>query len=817
MAAMQYQQNLHHNMTNKKTTLSFMVRIARTAQKMLLAAALIIFTLTACKKTELSPTDGVQASPPTDNKAPSIDFSNPIFVQNRPNPDEPLKPYAEAARNPLADGDYSDELPVILGQQLQNPYTRDNMATAYNVLYGTQYTAADIPITHYYIKFTPADNDQLAKMDEETELDLYTHPLDYELLQDGDYYAAPGKDPNDIPELYTVVAADELIPSFAPHTVLAALHIPPGDNLVLEEIAESQAASAVYYRTVDSGATYLNRSDVTGIEPLRMPECYNEGANPNPLDSNPTYDDYSCGGGGGGTGGGGIGNPAARPCGDAPLSCTDNRRPRGRIRYWDTQLGGTGSCVPLPTVKVIGKNWFKGVARANHMYTNASGEFVHNLTFKRVKVNVHFRNAGISIRPLRIAKWLRLSIFTLKSRLGNFRNCDMNTIDQVYMRPANKKSRGMEYWTASHVLHGFAEYKAQSDADQMKTFGGWRMKYYIQRDDIARTRGAASQLYLKSYFHNQQGPVDITISVVKIAGYTAKAIAGDVLSAIPASMELLRQVLGSQQPDIVLQYNSYPGDAENSLENMSSSELYKEIYSSYVRVSLMIYSKSESVKAYFKRGDKYIQSAISAVGTIVGILDAGSLYKYIQKFEEAFTSNPFYLTTVATQAAGVYTWITTLQAGLNNGAEEFFEVANGFGEYYGHKLCDRKYGLFADAFFNEKRQLVSSGSGSSSHYKYLEDWDPDVPVDETKMYRIGFFNDLDDNLEDIVENLSNISLNRTDFVSGIKPKDIFKCIIDDEGISPHAISWAQFKLNLTTKFPAQANQINQLCIPYRIP
>jgi hypothetical protein len=782
---------------------------------------LAILALAACKKTDLPP-NGTQAPPPkaTPNFIGGIDLSNPIFVQNRPNPDAPLPEKAAAYRNTarLPDEDYSDELPVILGAQLQNPYTRDNMATAYNVLYGTQYAAADLPITHYYIQFTPANSEQLAQLDEETELDLSTHPLDYELLQDGDYYAAPGKTPNDIPELYTVVAADDVIPGFAPHTILAALHIPPNDDLLLEEIAESQAAGAVYYRTTERDHAYLNRSDVD-VQRVELPDCLNEGVNS--LDYNPwAYD--PCYGGGNAT----EGSPGANPCGGATLVCTESRRPKGRLRYWDTQLGGSGRCVPLQTVKVIGKNWFKGVAPRHHMYTDANGLFVHNKKFKRVKVNVHFRNAGISIRPLRIAKWLRLSIFTLKSRLGHYSSCDMNTIDRLYRRPADKQSREMEYWTASHVLHGFDEFKAQSEADELKPLNGWRLKYYIQRDHIARTRGAESNIYMKSYLHNQQGFADVAISVTKIVNYSLKAIAGDAWNLVPAAAELLRQVLGSQQPDIVLMHNTYPGDAENSLENMTSSELCKEIYSSFTRASLIKNSGSKAVKAYMKKKDKLIQAAISLMGTAISATYANwNLEDFIKKFD---MSNPTMngmggvgmlnaVGSYATMQAAVQTWLGFAQVTEDVISEQFFEIADGFGEYYGHKLADRKYRLEADAFYNEKRLLVSSGNGTSSHYKYLEDWEADVDIDELARLRVGFFNDLEDDIQDEVKNQPDRSLNKIDSVSNIKPKDMFYCIINDGQANPEAATWARLKQNLISKFGSQTNQINQLCIPYRIP
>lgn len=75
--------------------------------------------------------------------------------------------------------------PTILGARLiGNPYSVANMQQASrNLTNGI----AGITENAWYVRFKPSNYSQLATL-EDLDIDLFDYPLDYELIQEGDYY-----------------------------------------------------------------------------------------------------------------------------------------------------------------------------------------------------------------------------------------------------------------------------------------------------------------------------------------------------------------------------------------------------------------------------------------------------------------------------------------------------------------------------------------------------------------------------------------------------------------------------------------------------
>ncbi len=69
--------------------------------------------------------------------------------------------------------------PTILGYRLiGNPYSLANMQQAYTNLYGN---ANGVALTHKYVRFKPSSPQQLSVL-ENLEIDLFDHPLDYDVI-----------------------------------------------------------------------------------------------------------------------------------------------------------------------------------------------------------------------------------------------------------------------------------------------------------------------------------------------------------------------------------------------------------------------------------------------------------------------------------------------------------------------------------------------------------------------------------------------------------------------------------------------------------
>lgn len=220
----------------------------------------------------------------------------------------------------LQDDFVPNEEAIQLGEQLENPYSLDNMRKAFAMLSSetrSGLSVDDITPTHLYIKFKPADADELdALLWENDDIDFYTYPLDYE-CSSGSYYRDPDL-PNDVPTYhYASIPIGRQIPNECKYEVLEELYIPD--------------ESTEYTRTL--APTFINALvkqafEITGNE-------YTADA------------------------------IATRGDGNTRASYTYS----GTIRAWDDFLG---QCIPVPGVVMKCTRWFttvKAITNANGVYT----------------------------------------------------------------------------------------------------------------------------------------------------------------------------------------------------------------------------------------------------------------------------------------------------------------------------------------------------------------------------------------------------------------------------------------------------------------
>lgn len=119
------------------------------------------------------------------------------------------------------------EQSIILGKKLEDPYSVKNMKKALQKLEQEQkksfgVSEQDITTTHLYIKFLPKTEKELSLIKQDTTLILYPYPLDYEILNEGNFIAnyKLGE------PLYASVSIDKKIPSGVMYEVLENLFIP---------------------------------------------------------------------------------------------------------------------------------------------------------------------------------------------------------------------------------------------------------------------------------------------------------------------------------------------------------------------------------------------------------------------------------------------------------------------------------------------------------------------------------------------------------------------------------------------------------------
>lgn len=123
----------------------------------------------------------------------------------------------------------TDSPDIVLGKRLENPYTVENMQKAYNNLKNTGTKSApdiEITATHLYVKFKPKNEEELRILESDSTLIIYDIPLDYEIVQNSDYYHDPTL-PKDQPTYqYASVKIDQELPSEVDYEILSELFIP---------------------------------------------------------------------------------------------------------------------------------------------------------------------------------------------------------------------------------------------------------------------------------------------------------------------------------------------------------------------------------------------------------------------------------------------------------------------------------------------------------------------------------------------------------------------------------------------------------------
>lgn len=115
-----------------------------------------------------------------------------------------------------------------LGKQLENPYSVENMLRAYENLKESGEITEELEITasHLYLKFKPKDEKEFGLLKSDTTLELYAYPLDYEILEGGNFYHDPSLPITQPTYQYCAVSVDKILPTSIEYEILAELFIP---------------------------------------------------------------------------------------------------------------------------------------------------------------------------------------------------------------------------------------------------------------------------------------------------------------------------------------------------------------------------------------------------------------------------------------------------------------------------------------------------------------------------------------------------------------------------------------------------------------
>ncbi len=345
---------------------------------------------------------------------------------------------------------------TILGSQRQNPYEVDLLEHAYAQVYGN---SVNLGPSHYYIRFETQTIDELMTLTD-SDINLYDFPLDYEVIEMGDYYEDPNIGEDEIPYYYGVVKRLSDIPNDVTYTKLADINLNYNSNETLMRRAFELTGNDYdeYLGNDSSSGSYRtsgnNNSTNDRKIPTKSPQNGETGKFP---DTGPEDDDDN-----GGYGGGANSFYTINDCGCQVYS--NPRKPGGCVNVDDTQLGFQG----VRQVKVILKDtWFTedetwtdddGCWKINKLYRKNAWMWVK---FKNNKAKYRFARSGVK------ASWEWA--FTVKDYVGRWKSDPYNNIEVNYGMWSTNGTQAHRYWSAATVNNALHEFHDNAQQDGIAT------------------------------------------------------------------------------------------------------------------------------------------------------------------------------------------------------------------------------------------------------------------------------------------------------------------------------------------------------------
>lgn len=242
----------------------------------------------------------------------------------------------------VAREDEQVEGPIVLGQQLPNPYAIDNMARAFESIHEMfPKVQSPIRVTHQYVKLNVQDEIQMSVLKQDESIVFYPYPLDYEIIRNGTYYRhEEGQCDSCETAQFAAITVNQPIPADIRTETLAELYIP-------EEDADLPK--------------YTGMDDPEQFEEALVAQAFKQ-----------------------------VGLDIERNPGMSTMKTTGSKwRPAGKIRVWDNVVN---TFVSVEGVEVRARRWFtthRGITNGNGDYS-CDGEFRHDANYSLQWDRHHF-------------------------------------------------------------------------------------------------------------------------------------------------------------------------------------------------------------------------------------------------------------------------------------------------------------------------------------------------------------------------------------------------------------------------------------------
>ncbi len=154
---------------------------------------------------------------------------------------------------------------IVLGDRLDNPYTTENMTKALHSVYPTKADRVDVKTTNLYVRFLPKNEDEFELLKNVT-TDLMDHPMDFDILVEGDWYHDPEVEDGEITWQYAVVPRDFDFPDIE-YEVIDECYLADNDPGTRADGIDWEAVEAEAYKLTGNGDRLLPSTKAAKVKP----------------------------------------------------------------------------------------------------------------------------------------------------------------------------------------------------------------------------------------------------------------------------------------------------------------------------------------------------------------------------------------------------------------------------------------------------------------------------------------------------------------------------------------------------------------------
>lgn len=283
-----------------------------------------------------------------------------------------------------------------------------------------------VTVNAWYIRVKPSNYEQLVAV-EDLDVDWFDYPLDYELVQEGDYYDDGITPAEEIPWLYAVVAPNFVPPIGVTYQLLQSIHVP--NNYLLENEA---------FRITG------NDVDTAGCGNYSVINGGFEANNTTSCDCNSRPSALSC--------------ECRAFCGFDTRNCVvplptppPTSIPAGAITVDDDVRNIQ---VPVRNARIVARRFLK----VERVFTNNNGNYTFTKTFRnKASLLIKFKNNDAIVKGLRGARLWQI-LMPVKINLGKFRG-NLSNIARNIEDNNDVRSRGAKHWAGATTHNAVQEFK----------------------------------------------------------------------------------------------------------------------------------------------------------------------------------------------------------------------------------------------------------------------------------------------------------------------------------------------------------------------